>query len=121
MCWQASYFSAKPHYSNLGFTIESQTIEDYTKTLSRCHLIDNLDNIQLENALLTSYLSFCVNEIDIDKLEIGSEIISLGKIYNDDLLFKNISDYQKTMISDQYIYSFLIDFINNPKPTWNKF
>ena len=77
-------------------------------------MIDNLDNIQLENALLTSYLSFCVNEIDIDKLEIGSEIISLGKIYNDDLLFKNISDYQKTMISDQYIYSFLIDFINNP-------
>lgn len=106
--------AAKPHYSNLGFTIESQTIEDYTKTLSRCHLIDNLDNIQLENALLTSYLSFCVNEIDIDKLEIGSEIISLGKIYNDDLLFKNISDYQKTVISDQYIYSFLIDFINNP-------
>jgi hypothetical protein len=105
--------AAKPPYSNLGFTIDNKNIDQYKENLLNCHLLENLSRVKKENALLTAYLSYCINEIDITKLEIGSEIISLGKKYSDNLLYENILDYQKIKISDQYIFSYLKDFLNN--------
>lgn len=115
------FLAAKPPYSNLGFTIDSESKEDYKKNLLNCHLKGNLNIVQKENALLTAYLTFCKNDINIDKLEIGSQKVSFGKTYKKDILFNEISNYQKIKISDQYIYSCLNDFINNPNRLGLKF
>ena len=105
--------AAKPPYSNLGFTIDNENVDEYKENLLNCHLLKNLDKVKKDNALLTAYLAYCNNDVNMDKLEIGSEIISLGKSYNEGLLHKEISNYQNIIISDQYIFSYLKDFINN--------
>jgi hypothetical protein len=48
------------------------------------------------------------------KVEIGSETISLGKKYGENKLLNDIREYQKASIEQQYIYSYLKSFINNP-------
>jgi len=105
--------AAKPPYSNLGFTIDNKNINEYKENLLNCHLLKKLDKVKKDNALLTAYLSYCNNGVNMDKLEIGSEIISLGKSYNEGLLHEDISNYQNIIISDQYIFSYLKDFLNN--------
>ena len=69
-------------------------INEYKENLLNCHLLKKLDKVKKDNALLTAYLSYCNNGVNMDKLEIGSEIISLGKSYNEGLLHEDISNYQ---------------------------
>ena len=113
--------AAKPPYSNLGFTIDSESKEDYKRRLLNCHLIDNLDKVQKENALLTAYLSYCNNYVDLSKIEIGSETILLGKKFDKKKLFNDINRYQKVNIKKQYIYNYLHSFIKSPNRLGLKF
>ena len=106
--------AANPPYSNLGFTIDNESKENYEEKLLNCHLIKKLSEFQKENALLTAYLSYCKNDVMLAKVEIGSETISLGKKYEENKLLNDIREYQKTSIEKQYIYSYLKSFINNP-------
>jgi len=106
--------AANPPYSNLDFTMNNISKEDYEKNLLNCHLIEKLNKAQIENALLTAYLSYCKNDVDLSKIEIGSEIILLGKKYSEEKLYNCINKYQKVSIEQQYIYSYLKSFINNP-------
>lgn len=106
--------AANPPYSNLGFTIDSKSKENYKENLLNCHLINNLSESQKNNALLTAYLSYCNNDVMLEEIEIGSETISLGKNYEENKLLNDIREYQKTSIEKQYIYSYLKSFINNP-------
>jgi capsule polysaccharide export protein KpsC/LpsZ len=106
--------AAKPPYSNLGFTYDNSTIQEYTNKLLTCHLLPRLTEIQTDNALLTAFLSYCNNDVDFTRLEIGSETISLGNQYSEDKLYSNIMTFQKTNIENQYIFNYLKSFLNNP-------
>ena len=106
--------AAKPPYSNLGFTYDNSTIQEYTNKLLTCHLLPRLTEIQTDNALLTAFLSYCNNDVDFTRLEIGSETISLGNQYSEDKLYSDIMTFQKTNIENQYIFNYLKSFLNNP-------
>ena len=80
-----------------------------------------MDKVQKENALLTAYLSYCNNYVDLSKIEIGSETILLGKKYDEKKLFNDINRYQKVNIKKQYIYNYLHSFIKSPNRLGLKF
>ena len=113
--------AANPPYSNLGFTYDNLTIQEYTDKLLTCHLLPRLTEIQTDNALLTAFLTYCNNDIDISRLEIGSETVLLGKNYDEKKLFNDINRYQKINIKKQYIYNYLDSFIKRPNRLGLKF
>jgi len=69
--------AAHPPYSNLGFTIENNSIAKYHERLQNIHNIDELTDSQKRVALTTAYVMFYLSDNLTPDLEIGSERILL--------------------------------------------
>ena len=105
--------AAKPPYSGLGFTLEARSKREYAEHLLNAHLLQRIDEKGLDRAFLCAYLLWCNDDIDINKLEIGSQKILLGKTYDESILNADIKKYSVTALSEQYIYEVMSDFLKS--------
>lgn len=124
---EISYFgkfvilASKPPYSGLGFSIDfddRKKYEDYLK--SQVKFIGHLNDKQKLIAIKASYALFCRANNWTRDLELGGEIIYMGKEYDNNHFISNILEYNKVPLKEQQIFKIIERFIqSNSKQMFN--
>lgn len=117
---EISYFgkyvvlASKPPYSGLGFSIDFSEREKY-----ECYLRTEIQNIeklteeQRLESIKAAYAMFCRSNNWNDKLELGGEIIYMGRNYNNEKFSKNIIAYNRIPLCEQNIYKLIERFVKS--------
>lgn len=105
-----------PPFGRLGFTTEFSTRRDYELFLKdSIQSLEPLNTDQLDVAKKVSYITFCCQDNSPKDLELGGDAILMGKIYDNNILYNNIIEYNKTSLKDQKIYKLLSQFAESDK------
>lgn len=105
-----------PPFGRLGFTTEFNSREEYEKFLrERIQYIQPLNSEQLEMARKVSYITFCLQDNSSKDLELGGDVILMGKEYDNTILYNNIMEYNKKSLNSQNIYKLLDSFAKSDK------
>lgn len=106
--------ASKSYYANLGFTVDFDNRIDYENYLmSNIQHAEPLSDTQKELALKAAYVLFCrVNNWNSD-LELGGDIIYMGREYDNNSLYSNMIEYNKKPLVNQNIYNLLDRFVHS--------
>lgn len=106
--------ACRPPYSELGFTKIFNARKEYEDFLSY-HIqdLEPLSKEQHRRAIQASYVSFCCENNWNKDLELGGDIILLGKEYDNTILYENILKYNTIPLTSQYIYKLLDGFVHS--------
>lgn len=108
--------ASKPPYSKLGFTIDFNDRSHYEEYLkSSIQNVESLDENQKDTAMKAAYALFCRANNWSEDLELGGEIIYMGKCYDNKTFYDNISKYNKIALKDQRVYKLINDFVHSGK------
>ena len=108
--------ASRPPYSGLGFSKEFSSKAEYEDFLTnQIHQIGKLNQDQYQMALKASYALFCRANNWTPNLELGGEIIYMGKKYNNEGFEKNIIKYNEKPLCEQDIYKLLDEFVHSDK------
>lgn len=117
---EISYFgknvilASKPPYSGLGFSKDFDNRIDYENYLRNdIQTIKNLTEEQREVSLRAAYVVFCLENNWNSALELGGEVIYMGKEYDDEALCKNILRYNDVSLVEQNVYRSLDRFVHS--------
>ena len=117
---EISYFgknvilASKPPYSGLGFSKDFDCRVDYENYLkNEIQNIKNLTEEQREVSLRAAYIVFCLENNWSSAIELGGEIIYMGKEYDDEALCKNILHYNEVSLVEQNVYRYLDSFVHS--------
>lgn len=117
---EISYFkknvvlASKPPYSGLGFSKDFDNKEEYENYLKKgIQDVKNLTEEQHTEALRAAYVIFCLENNWTPTLELGGEIVYMGKEYDDKALCNNIMRYNKIGLNEQNVYRSLDGFVHS--------
>lgn len=106
--------ASKPPYANVGFTTGFDSRAKYEE-----FLINDIQNLkpltygQKEIAIQTAYVLFCRANNWNPNLELGGEIIYMGKEYDVNVLYSNIIKYNNVSLENQEIFKLIKKFVSS--------